>query len=306
MPARSTRVKFQNLRDVIAAAEYGSFRKAANALHIKQSTLSRSVREVEDIIGVRLFERVAGGVRATSAGLSLLKTARSILEQVDSLLMTAYTDSRGETGRLAIGFHTSLSAGNLRATLLNYAQRFPQIEIGMTETSRTRLITALRNGVIDIAIVTGETPLLDSKAMPLWSERIVVAMPKDHRLTSNGTIFWTDLRGETLLMARHDPGPEIQDLLAAKFSSPEDRPKIVHHDVSRGNIKSVVSAGFGVSLMTESCIDANFAGLVYREAGEGTEQIRIGYSAHWREENDNPALASFLNLLRELYPSIAA
>jgi DNA-binding transcriptional LysR family regulator len=85
--------------------------------------------------------------------------ARSILEQMDTLVTGAYN-----VGRLSIGFYTSVSAGNLRATLIDYAQRFPRIDVSMTESSRARLTTALRNGAIDVAIVTGETPLLTAKS----------------------------------------------------------------------------------------------------------------------------------------------
>jgi DNA-binding transcriptional LysR family regulator len=218
---------------------------------------------------------------------------------------SAHSTGRGEAGRLAIGFYTSLSSGNLRATLSDYTQRFPEIEIELIESSRTRLLTALRNGAIDIAIVTGEAPCLNNQAMSLWSERIVAALPEDHRLAASETIYWTDLRGETLLMSRHDPGPEIQDLLLARLVSPEDRPKVVRHDLSRENIKSLVGAGFGVSLVTESGVGANFAGVIYRAARDGTGPVRVDYSANWREDNDNPALASFLKLLRERYPFLA-
>jgi DNA-binding transcriptional LysR family regulator len=253
-------------------------------------------------MGMTVFERTSGGVRATRAGRDFLRESRSILEQIDMLVRHAHSTGTGETGRLAIGLFTSLSAGNLRAALMEYAQRFPQVDIYVIEGSRTRLVRALRNGVVDIAIVTGEIPLLDCRATQLWSERIMVALPEGHRLASNRTIHWSDLKGETLLMTQHDPGPEIQNLISTRLASPDDRPKVVHHDVSRGNIKSLVGAGFGISLMTESCIGANFVGLVYREAFDDNGEIRIGYSAHWREENDNPALASFLKLLGERYP----
>jgi len=256
---------------------------------------------LEESIGVVVFERSSGGVRATPIGHNFLHAARSILEQIDSLAAIVHSAGRGESGRLAIGFYTSLSAGNLRATLLDYAQRFPQIEVDMIERSRTRLVTALRNGALDIAIVTGETSLLDSKAMPLWSERVVIALPEGHRLVGSETITWTDLRGETLLLNRHDPGDEFQDLVVAKLASAEDRPRILRLDVSRGNLKNLVGAGFGVSLMTEACIGANLPGLIFRDVRDGAGSTRIDYSAHWRRDNDNPALASFVKLLGERY-----
>jgi DNA-binding transcriptional LysR family regulator len=293
---------FQHLRYAVAAADHGSFRRAADALTVRQSTLSRCIRQLEESIGMTVFERSSGGVRATQAGSNFLRAARSILEQMDALAAIAHSTGRGETGRLTIGFYTSLSAGNLRATLLEYAQRFPQIEVGMTESSRTRLVTALRNGALDIAIVTGETSLLDSKAMLLWSERIVAALPEEHRLAASETITWTDLRGETLLLNQHDPGTEFQDLVVAKLASPEDRPKILRHNVSRGSLKNLVGAGFGISLMTEACIGANLPGLIFRDVRDVAGPSRIDYSAHWRRDNDNPALASFLKLLGERYP----
>jgi DNA-binding transcriptional LysR family regulator len=272
---------------------------------MRPSRLSRCVRQLEERIGMTVFERRSGGVRATQAGRDFLHTARSILEQMDTLMASAHSAGRGETGRLAIGFYTSLSAGNLRATVIDFAQRFPHIEVSMTESSRPRLTTALRNGGIDVAIVTGDTPLLDTRIMSLWSDRIVLALPEGHRLAHGETVYWTDLKGETLLISRRDPGPEIQELLLAKLALPGDRPKPVFHDASWGNIMSLVGAGFGVGLVRESDIGANFSGLIYRELRDGVGPSWVGYSAHWRTDNDNPALASFLRMLGERYPSPA-
>jgi DNA-binding transcriptional LysR family regulator len=306
-PLRSltTAVDLVHLRYAVAAADHGSFRRAAEALQMRQSRLSRCIRQLEERIEMTVFERSSGGVRATQAGRDFLRMARSILEQMDTLLTSAHSTSRGEAGRLAIGFYTSLSVGNLRATLVDYVKRFPQIEVGMMESSRPRLATALRNGAIDVAIVTGGTPLIDSKVISLWNERILLALPEGHRLADYETIYWTDLKRETLLVSRHDPGAEIQELLLTKLTTPGDRPRVISHDASLGNIKSLVGAGFGLSLVTESDVGANFPGLIYRELRDGTGPSWVGYSAHWRADNDNPALTSFLKILGERYPSPA-
>jgi DNA-binding transcriptional LysR family regulator len=296
-------VDLVHLRYAVAAADHGSFRRAAEVLLIRQSKLSRCVRQLEERIGMIVFDRSSGGARATQAGRDFLRTARSILEQMDTLMASTHSAGRGEAGRLAIGFYTSLSAGNLRAILIDYAQRFPQIEVGVIEGSRTRLTTALRNGAIDVAIITGETPLLNSKTMSLWSERVVVALAEGNPLADGETIYWTDLKGETLLTSRHDPGAEILELLLTKLTSPGDRPRVVCHDASWGNIKSLVGAGFGVSLVTESDVGASLSGLIYRELRDGTGPSRVGYSAHWRADNDKPVLASFLKILGERYRS---
>ncbi|MGY4307873.1 DNA-binding transcriptional LysR family regulator [Bradyrhizobium sp. USDA 4369] len=306
LPNRASSVDLQHLRYAVAAADCGSFRRAAEALLLRQSTLSRCIRQLEHSIGMTVFERSRSGVQATPFGRDFLRAARSILDQLETLVTNSHNAGRGEAGRLVIGFYTSLSAGNLRATLIEYVQRFPQIVIDMIESARVRLVTELRNGAVDLAIVTGEAPLLDNKSMPLWSERVLITLPEGHRLAASETIYWTDLKGETLLLSRLDPGPEIQDLLVAKLASPEDRPKVVTHDVSRESIRSLVGARFGIGLTIEASLGANLAGVTYREVRDGTGPSRIGYSALWRADNDNPALASFLKLLGERYPLPAA
>jgi DNA-binding transcriptional LysR family regulator len=300
---QASAIDLQHLRYTVAAADHGSFRRAAEALLLRQSSLSRRIRQLEHSVGTTIFERSSGGVRATEAGRNFLRLARSILEQMDSLVTTAHKTGRGEAGRLTIGFYTSLSAGNLRATLVDYVQRFPGIEMGMVESSRARLVTALRNGAIDIAIITGERSLLGNKSMSLWSERILVALPEGHRLSASGNIYWTDLKGETLLLSQRDPGSDIQDLLIAKLASPADRPKVVRHDVSRESINSLIGAGFGIGLMIEASLGADFAGVVHKEIRDGNGPARLSHSANWRENNDNPALVGLLSLLGERYPS---
>jgi Bacterial regulatory helix-turn-helix protein, lysR family len=154
-PSRNLNVALNQLQHAIAAAEYGSLRQAAEVLSVKQSTLSRSIQLLEHRFGATIFERSSAGVRATPNGRQFLRIARSILEQLDALATITRASGRGEAGRLAIGFCTSLTAGNLRASLLDFRQRFRQIELAIVERRRAHLATALRNGVLDILVVTG-------------------------------------------------------------------------------------------------------------------------------------------------------
>lgn len=296
-------ISLQHLYYALAAADHGSFRGAADTLMVKQTTISRCVGQLEYTIGTSLFDRYSGGVRATKFGQNFLRVARSILEQIDSSVTSGKMTTRGELGRLSIGFYTSLSAGNLRATLVEYSQCFPQIELEMIEHSRIRLTTALRNGAIDVAIVIGERSLVGAKSMPLWSERILAVLPQNHRLVGRQTLSWMDLRGEAVLLSRRDPGPRIEEYLASKLISPEDRPKIIWHDVSRESIKSLVSASFGIGLTLEASLGANSDGVVHREIHDGAGSTRVGLSVNWLEDNENPALANLLHLLKQRYPS---
>lgn len=116
----SSAVDLAHLRYTVAAADHGSFRRAADALLLRQSTLSRCVRRLEELLGMTDFERSSGGVVATRSGRDFLRMARSFLEQMEALTTFAHSTGRGTAGRLAIGFFTSFSAGNLRATLADF------------------------------------------------------------------------------------------------------------------------------------------------------------------------------------------
>ncbi|OSJ13479.1 LysR family transcriptional regulator [Bradyrhizobium canariense] len=299
----SKAIELKHLKSAVAAADCGSIRGAAELLRSQQSSLSRRIDEIEHHLGIAIFERYSGGVRPTRAGHDVLRLARSILEEFDALLATAISVHNSESGRLTIGFCTSLSAGNLQTSLLAFKEQFPQIELVTVERSRTRLAAALRSGSVDVLIVTGRLQLLNTEEMPLWSERVLVALPHDHPLAGGETVCWSDLRGQTVLLSHYDPGKELEDLLISKLLSPEHRPKIERHDVSRGIIKSLISMSTGISLVLESDMGANFAGLVYRELRDGTGPSRFDFSATWRPDNENPALREFLKLLTARYRS---
>jgi DNA-binding transcriptional LysR family regulator len=302
-PSGNLNIPLNQLRHALAAADYGSFRQAAEVLSVKQSTLSRSIQLLEHRFGATIFERSAGGVRATPTGRHFLRMTRSILEQLDALAVITKAAGRGEAGRLALGFNTSLSAGNLRASLLDFRRRFPRIEIAVVERRRARLVTALRIGVLDVLIVIGKIESENSSAKSLWNERLFVVLPADHPLASREAVYWTDLREETVILSQYDPGSEIEDLLVSKLVSPAERPRIERHDVSRGAIMSLVTMDAGLSIVLESDVGVNFSGLVYRELRDGTGPTVLGYSAYWQNDNDSPALETFLKLLSERYPS---
>jgi DNA-binding transcriptional LysR family regulator len=187
--------------------------------------------------------------------------------------------------------------------LLDLLQKFPQIELATVERRRAHLMAALRNGVLDVLILTGGAPSQNSSRKSLWNERVLVVLPAKHALAEREVVYWTDLRAETVILSHYDPGGEIEDLLVSKLVSPDDRPKIERHDISRGTVKSLVTMKVGISLVLESDAGATLPGLVYRELRDGSGPSVLGYSAYWQKANENPALETFLKLLSERYPS---
>ncbi|WP_426411668.1 LysR family transcriptional regulator [Bradyrhizobium ganzhouense] len=302
-PVQSTNISLHHLRSAVAAADCGSFRQAAECLAVQHSVLSRSISQFEHLVGVALFDRSTGGVAPTPAGRTILQMSRMILEQLDTLVATGRSSGRGEAGHLSVGFCTSISAGNLRATLAEFRKRTPMVALTTAEQPRTRLMDSVRIGTIDVAVVPGGHTLSGQKRLPVWSERILIVLPKDHPLLIRDAIHWTDLHNETVLLSQRDPGSDLKELLVSKLVANERRPKIERHDVSRGIIKSLVSLELGISLVLEADVGANFTGVVYREIQDGSGPSRMGFNAYWRKDNENPALTRFLDLLAERYPA---
>jgi DNA-binding transcriptional LysR family regulator len=300
-PKFTSKIELKQLKYVVMAAEQGSFRKAALALDIKQSTLSRSIRQLEDATSTEIFIRRSGGVTASEPGRGVIHTAKTVLEQIEFLSSRNQVGANGRRGALSVGFCTSLSLGGLRTALLEFRARYPQFQLVAYERSRKRLSSALHSGQLDVVIVPGKIRGVEYQSLMLWSERVLIAVPEDHPLATRETVYWTDLRQEILLMTRHDPYWEFEELITSKLLSSEDRPPIERHDVSRSILKSLISMKLGLGLMLESDAGARVPSIVFKELRDGTGPTRVGFSAFWRKANDNPALAGFIELMNDRY-----
>ena len=179
----SMSVEFRDLRWAIVASQNRSLRRAAEVLNIRQSTLSRRLRDLEEHLGVPLFERTSGGTRATIAGREFLSAARRILAETESAVRKLKMRSRGENGQLTIGIYASLSTGNMYATLVEHRLRFPEVEVHTVDGDHDQLLCALSNNTADVAIMTASRSGWGDRALPLWSERVIIAFHQRHSLS---------------------------------------------------------------------------------------------------------------------------
>ena len=175
-------VEIPHLRYVVAAADHSSFRRAANALNITQPTLSKRIREVEDRLGVTLFERSTGGAELTPIGEEFVVSARRVLAELEVMQIRAKAGKRDDAGRLEIGFYTSLSTGSLRDIVLTFVKQHPDVEVNLVQGARAALIPLLDRGAIDIVVVLGEHVHTDYAHMSLWPDRIMARFRKGIRL----------------------------------------------------------------------------------------------------------------------------
>jgi len=126
---------------------------------------------MEDCLGAQVFERTNGGTNPTLAGREFLEDARRILDEIDGIITRLKKRARGESGRLTIGVHASLSAGNLRATLIEHRRRYPDVETHFVDGSSDRLIADLVSSNIDIAFVAEGNVQWDDKLLRVRSKR---------------------------------------------------------------------------------------------------------------------------------------
>ncbi|MGF6313126.1 DNA-binding transcriptional LysR family regulator [Bradyrhizobium sp. i1.8.4] len=297
-------VEFRDLRWAITASQHRSLRQAAEALNIKQSTLSRRLRNLEYKLSSTLFERTNGGTRPTIEGQEFLDAARRVVGETDAMTARLTTRSRGESGRLTIGIHTSLSAGNLRATLLEHRHRFPDVDRQLVDGASDHLISNLASSAVDVALVAEPNPKWSDRSLLLWSERVVAALPANHPLTGRDVVHWGELRREPLLSSQRGPGPEFLKLLISKLGSSEPC-LLLRHDVVLDRLLSLVGVGWGILLVLESATGAAYPGVTFREVNDAEGPTRLSFRAYWRQANSNPSLRPFLDLLRERYPDLS-
>jgi len=240
------------------------------------------------------------------AGLEFAAAARRIIEDVDAEFRRLRKRGRGEQGLLTIGLHASPSTGNMHASLVEFHRRYPDVEVHTVDGSRDQLLFRLTSNAVDIAILTGRETDWDDRTLPLWSERVIAALPHNHALAGSRRIGWAELADQNFLLPQRGPGPELEDLLTAKLRHVLDPQKVVHQDSSLDRLLSMVSADYGVLLMFEGATGVRRDGVVYREICDNDSPTRAPFMACWRAANGNPALASFLAMLRHRYPDLAA
>src|SRR5499433_2753162 len=189
-----------SVTQALLVGDYLSFRRVATVLGVRQSAVSRRVRELEDELGVSLFERHHAGVRITNAGVRFLQEARAALLQLDHAVKTAAAAGSGTVGRLSIGILSSIATGYLRELIRVYWSHHPDVDVQILEGPSPDNIAAVRKRQLDVAFIVDTTDAKGCETIPLWVERMFVVLPENHALRARNEIEWTDLRNEHLIL----------------------------------------------------------------------------------------------------------
>lgn len=291
----------RQLRYAIAAADHGSFYRAARALNVEQSTLSRAILKLERSIGMPIFKRSRAGVTTTLAGTAFIRGAKPMVATADKLVAMMRAAGQGRAGGLILGHNSSVSAGNLRATLMSWSAAHPDVKVEYVEADRRVLLAGLDTGEIDIAILMGAAGHDGFRCEPLWSERMLVALPASHPLAERAVVHWTDLGGERFLLPTADLGSEIRDMLLGRLAISGAKPDIQMHQASRETVLSILGGNSCVSIVCECSTGVSYPDVVYRPIHGEQGPALTGYSGCWRDDNSNPALRRFLGFIKARY-----
>lgn len=186
----------------IAVAEESSFTRAAERLHLVQSTVSATIVALERDVGAKLLERTSRTVRLTDAGQALLVPARRTLEMARTARDAVDSVAGMVTGTLWIGTMTSLAGLDLPRLLGEYHRRHPQVEIRMVSSAggSPGLAQSLRARRLDLAFLSVDMPSVNGlRLLPVASTTLMLVVPTGHRLATRPSIRLGDVAGESFV-----------------------------------------------------------------------------------------------------------
>src|SRR5271170_686249 len=191
-------IMLEKLRLFLVVLEEGSLRRAADRLHISQSAITRQMQSLELDLGGRILERTSAGVRPTNGGYALAERAKTLLADYDSTVTEVRRLVRGESERLRIGYIASAAQEYLVPALAVLRRAFPRLKVKMLDQAPGEMISALRQGEIDLALTLLGVDLLsrDFYARKLATVRSLVVLPVSHRLAAEKQASLSQLKGE--------------------------------------------------------------------------------------------------------------
>ena len=295
-------MELRHLRYFVAVAQDLNFRRAAERLHLAQPSLGRQVRDLEEEIGERLFERDRKHVALTNAGRVLLGEAHALLAGAAAAIETAREAGRGRRGTLHIGNVGVLSASFLPGTLAAFRKQFPQVEIDILELGLDEQVAALLAGTIQVGFQarTQRTPGDERLAeRVVLTCGLVVAMPTKHRLAKEPRLSLAALAGEKLLHLEPRPGAGYDRWVRALCEEAGGfKPKFRRPAV--GNIETLlgmVAAGEGLAILAEVVTRGLRAGTGWVVKALNLPQPQFQVAAVWNPANPSVMLSNYLSFL---------
>ena len=259
-------IELRHLRYFIAVAEELHFGRAAERLHISQPPLSQQIQALEEQIHAKLLERNNRNVALTPAGNMFLKEAYQILSQVDAAATKAARMEKGELGELSIGFtSTTPFMHKVTMSLRQYREAYPEVSIHMHQMNTKQQIAPLITGRIDMGIMRNTILPEQLDYQLLFKESFMVAVYEGHPLLEyeKQGIDIQQLANYPLIFFEREVGTALYDEINRLLTSAGIVPKISQEAGEAMTILGLVSAGMGISIITESFTRMKVDGVRY-------------------------------------------
>lgn len=265
----SSRLDSRALALFLAVADALSFRQAAEALHLSQPPLSRAIRQLEERLGARLFERGTRGVSLTDAGRSLLPYARSVarlLREAEASLA-----HQGLPATLRFGMTSAVEPAWFSGLAQRVQAMHPDATVVAVSDASPRLVRQLRAGKLQAAFIALPTEASGLDVLELERLPMMVAMPSSHRLASRRMLGLDDLAGEAVFWFERARQPAFYDHCQHVFARHGFAPRKLKEPADHHILLADVADGRGIALLPKSFARLRRAGVTYRALVEGDE-----------------------------------
>lgn len=260
-------VTLRQLQYVLAIAEHGSFRKAAEACAVAQPSLSNQIAQLEDALGVRIFERLPRSVVVTEAGAPIVLRARRAILEADDLIAIAQRTRDPLAATLRLGVIPTVAPYLLPEISLPLRTDFPNLKLIWSEEKTPQLVAKISSGEMDGGVLALESDLGDLEIETIGRDAFFLAVPSGHKLAKKGKPAQPDeLEGETVLLL--DDGHCFRDQaleLCTRIGAEEASMRAT----SMSTLAQMVAGGAGITLLPQIALatENRARGLVVRPFG---------------------------------------
>jgi DNA-binding transcriptional LysR family regulator len=295
-------MELRQLRYFVVLAEELHFGRAARRLALTQPPLSQAIMNLERELGVRLLERTRRRVALTHAGRAFLDEAQRALASAARAVELAQRASRGQVGRVAVGFLANTAYTLLPLVLRDFARGFPAVKLDLRELTIPQQLDALRDGSIDVGLLRPPVTDAELAAETVLEEPFVLALPAAHPLKALRRVPAARLVAEPFVMFPRTAGFVFHDLIKGYCLRHGFTPRVAQEVNQTHAMIGLVSAGIGIALVPASAQKIALAGVTYRPLREATPLAQVAVA--WRRADASPVVAAFLDVARRVARSL--
>ena len=246
----------RHLRCFIAVAEELHFARAAERLHIEQSPLSRAIKELEEDLGVRLFDRTTRSTRLTRAGQVFLEHVPRVFSALEQASNSIRAVAAGYQDQLRVALSDGITPPRLSALLAQCRQDDPDIEIRLFEIPLSQQIRGLNDELYDVGFAQSADVGDGSVAEAAWSDPLVVVMPARHPLLVHKRIPLDEVLRYPLVMCDPQSCEGYGQQIARILRRADAAPLIAEQVNSLELMLTLVAAGYALALVGASQVSA--------------------------------------------------